>query len=656
MKDGGWLSKYNSPEAQNGIEGTMAGLTDQGFDYNGAWGGPSMQDGGYVDSVLNANIDKEWVKRFYEKNTPSIKVKGQKGRSTHLMEQADNRVYPTIIKDKTGKLKYLGDDAYNYADSTKSFIQFPTEKEALWFTENYKKGTGVLKNFQTGGSLPGSVGFTYARTQGSAPANGKYTKKTKASAQNGQEMKFYQEGLDWKPKNISRDGSVIEDDRGQWEYPGEITKINSNEITMQGVPYNVLGISDTGDTQMMQPGQDYTYDGESVTEYPMAQRGKVIRKNTRDTNVLEDATKWYQDNTKDKDWLEITDDILSAPQRAATYAITGALTGDPKYINPSDALNIQNKWGKLATDIVLDPTNLLGIGLASKLGKIAKGAKTIEKTKTVFNKPVAEAMSTLLKTPAGVSARGFLGGRKFNSAAKPFWKEYDKLLSQVWKKETVTEALKLGAKDAVRLAVPAVNDLINQGRPYPKKASKVTTTDKKPITNFEKRIQNPVNKIKNIDGTTSTHKMASGEVDGKYIAYPTIVEQNGKLVELPDGKEGNWKAMDYALKNKEYKEFKTEKEAQDYSNNGYKKGTPMEEQSSKLPTYPARLYPQGTISSEDITYLQSLNDKKINKALTRKIEEKGTTSLYGAEDSDMFKQLLKNKPKKENGGWLSKYN
>jgi hypothetical protein len=273
MKDGGWLSKYNSPEAQNGIEGTMAGLTDQGFDYNGAWGGPSMQDGGYVDSVLNANIDKEWVKRFYEKNTPSIKVKGQKGRSTHLMEQADNRVYPTIIKDKTGKLKYLGDDAYNYADSTKSFIQFPTEKEALWFTENYKKGTGVLKNFQTGGSLPGSVGFTYARTQGSAPANGKYTKKTKASAQNGQEMKFYQEGLDWKPKNISRDGSVIEDDRGQWEYPGEITKINSNQITMQGVDYPVLGISDTGDTQMMQPGQDYTYDGESVTEYPMMQGG-----------------------------------------------------------------------------------------------------------------------------------------------------------------------------------------------------------------------------------------------------------------------------------------------------------------------------------------------------------------------------------------------
>jgi hypothetical protein len=292
-----WLDKYNTPEAQNGIEGTMAGLTDKGFNYNGAWGGTMAM----------------------------------------------------------------------------------------------------------GGSLPGSVGFTYARTQDSAPSNGKYAKKTKASAQNGQEMKFYQEGLDWKPKNISQngtvvpnwatdintrllnavstfggsaigdavkgvspraadwlnensmgfipyttdeqlmatragnpdrgvntavqasdavtnlllnkmigplagkantaikketnkvvkgatnfaqdfskgykavptreDGGIIEDDRGQWEYPGEITKINSNQITMQGVDYPVLGISDTGDTQMMQPGQDYTYEGDSVTEIPMMQGG-----------------------------------------------------------------------------------------------------------------------------------------------------------------------------------------------------------------------------------------------------------------------------------------------------------------------------------------------------------------------------------------------
>jgi hypothetical protein len=111
--------------------------------------------------------------------------------------------------------------------------------------------------FQMGGSLPGAVGFTYARTAGSAPANGKYTKKTKASAQNG---------------------SVIKDDRGQWAYPGEITEIGSNDITMQGVDYPVLGVSDTGDTKMMQPNQDYKFDGEKVTEYPMMQEGGWLDK------------------------------------------------------------------------------------------------------------------------------------------------------------------------------------------------------------------------------------------------------------------------------------------------------------------------------------------------------------------------------------------
>ena len=61
-----------------------------------------------------------------------------------------------------------------------------------------------------GMSIPGSVGFTYARTAGSAPSEGKYAKKTMASAQNGQEMKFYQNGLDWKPKSMQEGGKIYE--------------------------------------------------------------------------------------------------------------------------------------------------------------------------------------------------------------------------------------------------------------------------------------------------------------------------------------------------------------------------------------------------------------------------------------------------------------
>lgn len=140
---------------------------------------------------------------------------------------------------------------------------------------NYSPAWGG--QFAMGGSIPGSVGFTYARVAGSAPANGKYTKKTKASAQNGKEMKFYQEGLDWKPKSISKNGAVI-DPMGQWAHPGEVTVIPGNDITMKGVDYPVLGVSNTGDEQMMYPEEDYKFDGDYVTEYPMMKKGGWLNK------------------------------------------------------------------------------------------------------------------------------------------------------------------------------------------------------------------------------------------------------------------------------------------------------------------------------------------------------------------------------------------
>jgi hypothetical protein len=72
-------------------------------------------------------------------------------------------------------------------------------------------------------------------------------------------------------------GGVIKDNRGQWAHPGEITEIGSNNITMQGVNYPVLGVSDQGDTQMMYPEQNYQFKGNKVTEYPMMQRGGKVK-------------------------------------------------------------------------------------------------------------------------------------------------------------------------------------------------------------------------------------------------------------------------------------------------------------------------------------------------------------------------------------------
>jgi hypothetical protein len=81
-----------------------------------------------------------------------------------------------------------------------------------------------------------------------------------------------------KSKKKMQKGGVIKDDMGQYNHPGEITEIGSNQITMQDVPYRVLGISDTGDTQMMYPDQDYKFDGEKVTEFPIMKKGGWLNK------------------------------------------------------------------------------------------------------------------------------------------------------------------------------------------------------------------------------------------------------------------------------------------------------------------------------------------------------------------------------------------
>ena len=55
------------------------------------------------------------------------------------------------------------------------------------------------KDFAMGGSLPGSVGFTYARTNNPAPSNGPYAKKTLASADDGIKKKKKQQTASTEP-------------------------------------------------------------------------------------------------------------------------------------------------------------------------------------------------------------------------------------------------------------------------------------------------------------------------------------------------------------------------------------------------------------------------------------------------------------------------
>jgi len=362
-------------------------------------------------------------------NIDREKGNAEDGREKWMDNYTDGQLRTLLFEGDRSKQNYSDEEA-------NQLLSNPRVKRKFNKLNNYlQKGELAM-----GGSIPGSVGFTYARTNSPAPSNGPYAKKTKASAQNGQEMKYYQEGLDWKPKTISKNGGwldkyipeaqdgwleklqskvegfignpmnrgtsrahadvnnkksdeldtlrhaytametskaiknatgnipfisnqlaflgtnalgighelthlfqstpdevresgedvinnfvgsvagaipfvsdknkrkaiqylanngilpdgttaakgrkynvisknkkydiggVIKDDMGQWAHPGEITEIGSNRITMQGVPYPVLGISDLGDQQMMYPGEEYKFKGKKVTEFPITQK------------------------------------------------------------------------------------------------------------------------------------------------------------------------------------------------------------------------------------------------------------------------------------------------------------------------------------------------------------------------------------------------
>jgi hypothetical protein len=110
-----------------------------------------------------------------------------------------------------------------------------SDEDMLWLINNVAKNdSGVSNTAKMGASIPGSVGFTYARTKG-IPSEGPYAKKTMPSAQNGQEMRYYQEGLDWRPKTISKNGSSIE--KGQ---VGTLLTVKGTPtVPSEGTPYNL---------------------------------------------------------------------------------------------------------------------------------------------------------------------------------------------------------------------------------------------------------------------------------------------------------------------------------------------------------------------------------------------------------------------------------
>jgi hypothetical protein len=148
-----WLRGYKQVKIPNKKEGGQI-LNNYPMMQKGGWSGGGLWDTdkvAYLDSTVNANRNLEFIRRAVENDGLSIPTpKGAPGygkgmTSSHLMtyDPKSRRSYPELV-NINGTLKYLtGDDAYNYAEDTGEYIQFPTAEQANYFSQNYKKSNYV---------------------------------------------------------------------------------------------------------------------------------------------------------------------------------------------------------------------------------------------------------------------------------------------------------------------------------------------------------------------------------------------------------------------------------------------------------------------------------------------------------------------------------
>lgn len=173
----------------------------QGRNYSPAWGG-QFQDGGNLTFLepTSRKLPKGYVIPY---NTPStelaISVGGEDGEPAYLIPSFKYGKY-LIDKDAKAEFRKTGEHlggpfkTWQEADEWERTVRHPYVEKGQSIPTPFRRWG---KDFAMGGSLPGSVGFTYARTAGAAPSNGPYAKKTKASAQNGKPIKKREDFEPW---------------------------------------------------------------------------------------------------------------------------------------------------------------------------------------------------------------------------------------------------------------------------------------------------------------------------------------------------------------------------------------------------------------------------------------------------------------------------
>ncbi len=414
--NGGWLDKFDNggvqPNYNDSNVSLPPGFKGYGYDkggraYNGAWNGPVAQEGielntKYIDSTFNANMDKRWVQRLYERN-PEFYLEGQTKPSTHFMESGDGYVYPRVIEGADGQLKEVSRE-----EGRSQGIKFPNDKIAQWFAKNYKKGTNVLKEYQMGGSLPGATGMMYARTSGTSPEEPNKAQDGTVEYGTPEYKKAYEEGSIFAK---DADGNPI---------------IPLDEVVIySGVDYEKYPYYNDLSAEQRKYFNDDGPIGRGVRRAAYTKRG--LAEDTRDmvTGML----------------VQQPLAALQAPQSLMVEGIESLRGRDANFLNtltfdtqrlPSQLYGFEDKPGwdvggslNTAMDMVTDPMNLVGVGVADDVLKL--GLKQGLKNTAVRNVDNVKQVGKYLTTQTPLRNANKINPWAFKPNSNKFYRQVDNL-------------------------------------------------------------------------------------------------------------------------------------------------------------------------------------------------------------------------------------
>ena len=181
---------------------------------------------------------------------------------------------------------------------------------------NHPQGANV-SNFQDGGSLNPVSKLALIKERNNKRDSvqlsllGKYPNPKDYNKVNLGMLNYFQnEPEKYKYLSKKKKGGIVKDDMGYWNPSnhGKIVEINSPEITMQGISEPLLGVSNLGHTQMMYPGNDYSFSGSKVREYPIGEITKGSKQDKGQKKKLTQLTDFSNNNNmeqaKDGKWIQ----------------------------------------------------------------------------------------------------------------------------------------------------------------------------------------------------------------------------------------------------------------------------------------------------------------------------------------------------------------